>query len=159
MIFRMKWLFFLSFLCTQQIVSAQGFISLKRANVKKQLIKHYQKENIAIRFEETDSTLTSFLKDSTGVEKMSFSYFFKKNGRCYKETGNGACEHCYTKLFTDAKLVKRYKWKKVSDYLYLSKPLWNLTLIRTDPDNPFSYSIIKNYFTREAQTKLYKKLP
>jgi hypothetical protein len=155
----MRWLLFFCLLLLQQIVVAQGFISLKRSNVKKQLTNYYQKENIVIRFEESDSTLTSFLKDSTGEEKMSFTYFFKPNNRCYKETGNGGCEHCYNKLFTDAKLVKRYQWKKVSEYLYLSKPLWNLTLIRTDPDNLFSYSIIKNYFTREAQTKLYKRLP
>ena len=44
----------------------------------------------------------------------------------------------------------------ISEQLYLSKPLWNIVLMRTDPERPFSYSIIKNYFNRTNHKKLYK---
>ena len=137
-------------------VNAQGFISMKRSAVKKQLTKFYAKHNVTLRFEETDSTLTCFPLDSTGTNIRSFTYFFKDNNRCYKENAQGNCEPCFTRMFTDATLVKRYKWKKLSDNLYLSKPLWNLTLIRTNEEASFSYTIVKNYFNRTAHTKLYK---
>lgn len=134
----------------------QGFIPMKRNNIKKQLTKFYEKNKVTTRFEETDSTFICYVTDSTGADARKFTYTFKENDRCYKETAEGNCEPCFTKLFDDATLAKRYKWKKLSANLYLSKPLWNLTLIRTDEEQTFSYTIVKNYFSRTAHAKLYK---
>ncbi|HEX4957744.1 MAG TPA: hypothetical protein VFV46_06165 [Lacibacter sp.] len=143
-------------LLQQTATMAQGFISMKRPTIKKQLIEFYDKHKVATRFVETDSSLICYMKDSTGTDVRKFTYSFKKNNRCYKETAEGNCEPCFTKLFDDATLAKRYKWKKISDNLYLSKPLWNLTLIRADEEQSFSYTIVKDYFSRTAHTKLYK---
>lgn len=144
------------FLLTYCPATAQGFLSLKRSNVKKQLTRFYSKQQVPYRFSETDSSITVIVTDTSGKHTAGFSYFFKSNNRCYKETGDGACEHCFQKIISDAKMVKRYRWKTISAEFYLSKPLWNMVLMRTDPERPFSYSIIKDYFSRTDHKKLYK---
>jgi hypothetical protein len=149
-------IFILCLLLLHTTTMAHGFISMKRPNIKKQLTEFYNKNKVATRFEETDSTLICYVIDSAGADAGKFTYSFKKNNRCYKETAEGNCEPCFTKLFNDATLAKRYKWKKISDNLYLSKPLWNLTLIRSDEEQSFSYTIVKDYFSRTAHTRLYK---
>ena len=147
---------FVVFLLMYCAATAQGFLSMKRNNVKKQLTRFYSKQQVPYRFAETDSSITVIVTDTSGKHTAGFSYFFKRNNRCYKETGDGACEHCFQKIISDAKMVKRYRWKTVSEQFYLSKPLWNMVLMRTDPERPFSYSIIKDYFNRTDHKKLYK---
>ncbi|WP_407526097.1 hypothetical protein PDL71_04810 [Lacibacter sp. MH-610] len=111
------------FLLMYYSASAQGFLSMKRSNVKKQLIRFYSKQQVPYRFSETDSSITLIVTDTSGKHTAGFSYFFKRNNRCYKETGDGACEHCFQKIISDAKMVKRYRWKTVNEQFYLSKPL------------------------------------
>lgn len=144
------------FLLMYYPASAQGFLSMKRSNVKKQLTRFYSKQQVPYRFSETDTSITVIVTDTSGKHTAGFSYFFKSNNRCYKETGDGVCEHCFQKIISDAKMVKRYRWRMISEQFYLSKPLWNRVLLRADPERPFSYSIIKDYFNRTDHKKLYK---
>lgn len=146
--------FVLVLLCSH--AGAQGFTSLKRSNVKKQLLRFYNKQKLPYRLTETDSSIKVTVTDSSGKNAAGFSYFFKNNNRCYKETGDGACEHCFQKIISDEKMVKRYRWRMISEQFYVSKPLWNLVLMRTDPERPFSYSIIKDYMNRTDHKKLYR---
>jgi alanyl-tRNA synthetase len=135
---------------------SQGFISLKRNTVKKQLIRFYNKQPVTFSISETDSSITAIVTDTAEKNTSRFSYYFKQNSRCYKETGDGDCGHCFQKIISDAKMVKRYKWKKISNDFFLSKPIWNLALMRSNPDLPFSYMIVKNYLKRTDHQRLYK---
>jgi hypothetical protein len=135
---------------------SQGFTSLGRNSVKKQLIRFYSKNPVTFILSETDSSITANVTDSSGNNTSRFSYYFNQNNKCYKETGDGACEHCFQKIINDPKMVKRYQWKMISADFYLSKPLWNLALMRTDPEKPFSYSIVKNYLNRNEHRRLYQ---
>ncbi len=136
---------------------SQHFLTRKKESVKKRLTHFYLQENLIPVFSETDSSLTVKIKDSTGViMKGEFSYFFKRNGRCYKETGTGDCKKCFDEIVNGAKSQKRFQWKKIHDNFYLSKPFWQVAIITSKEGTAFSYSIIYRHLKREEHARLYK---
>jgi len=135
---------------------AQTFFTRKKEKVKSLLEKFYTDSSVTPFFTETDSSLTVMFKDSTrATAKTSFSYFFNKNGRCYKETGNGDCINCFEAIVNGEKNAKRYGWKKISETIYISKPLWQMAIVYSQNAKGLNYSVINRYFNRDEHSRMY----
>ncbi len=154
----MKSLIILLFSFTSALyASSQNFLTRKKESVKKQLTNFYVQEKLTPVFTETDSSLTVRVKDSSGnFMSGQFSYYFKKNGRCNKETGSGDCKKCFTDLLNGAKNQKRFEWKKINEHFYLSRPFWQVSIVTSKQGEPFTYSIIYRYLKRDEHERLYK---
>jgi hypothetical protein len=138
-------------------VHSQTFFTRKKEKVKSLLEKFYADKNITPFFQETDSSLTILFKDSTGATaKTSYSYYFNKNGRCYKETGAGDCTNCFDAIVKGEKTAKRYGWKKISDHLYISKPFWQMAIVYSKNEDGLTYSVINRYLNRNEHSRMYR---
>ena len=136
---------------------SQTFFTKKKAKVKSLLEKFYTDGGFSPFFIETDSSLTLMFKDSTGaIAKTSYSYYFKKNGRCYKETGNGDCAKCFDEIVRGEKNAKRYGWKKISQSLYISKPFWQMAIVYSKNEYGLTYSVINRYLNRDEHSRMYR---
>ena len=90
---------------------------------------------------ETDSTITDLVYDSLGKLNQENIYTFNKQNRCIKEyyIFRCNCNECLLLATKTALSIKLYKWHKISDTLYVSKPFWRRTLI---VNNSFPLSFI-----------------
>lgn len=137
-------------------VQAQDYMLRKKSNVEKRLSKYGSRNNERAFVYATDSTLRLSVQDST-KRKMDITCYFDGKGSCYKETKTTDCDECFQKYLNEVLNRKTYKWKKVSDKLYVSNKFWNLCIV-IDEKTAFSYSIIHNYIDKQKQKKLHESI-
>lgn len=137
-------------------VQAQDYLLHKKSNVEKRLSKYGNRNDERAFVYATDSTLRLSVQDST-KRKMDITCYFDKKGSCYKETKTTDCDECFQKYLNEALSRKMYKWKKVSDKLYVSNKFWNMYIV-IDDKTAFSYSIIHNYMNKQKQKKKHESI-
>jgi hypothetical protein len=152
----MKFFVVIGFLFCSFHCFGQNYMNYKKAKVKKKVADFYVEKNIKVIITETDSSIT-FLTNDTAYSPSAITYFFNAKGRCYKETHTGNCQECFQNLFLNRTNQKMYDYKKAGENLFISKPFWNVTII-VHTSQPYSFSIIQGYYTRNQQKKKYKNL-
>jgi uncharacterized protein YifN (PemK superfamily) len=145
------------FICSLVIVSncfSQGFIDLKKAWVKEQLTQYVNSYKLKTITEETDSTITFKIRD-TSVKPLDVIIHFDHNDKCDEETHISDCDTCIQKYIADILNDKDARWVKISNMEYVSK--YSLKLIlELDPANPLVYYIKRNDYTRKQYKRLIK---
>lgn len=144
-------IFFLSIL--PLTVFCQGYINKSKKQVRRGLEKEVIKnDSLRILLEETDSTLIFSIKDSK-VLPADFIYSFDESGKCNIEKKVAYCDSCFNKFLQASLNCKICKWKKLTEYLYISG-YFNKMLLEISRNNDHSFLIRKMKWTR----KVYKTL-
>ena len=134
---------------------SQDYINYDKANAKKYLHKYTVKQKVQTKMEETDTTLSFFVRDTTKYN-LDFLLHYDDSGMCDKLVLILNCDSCFKKILNEALSVKRFKWTKVNDNCYFSKYSKRLVLTIQN-DVPFSYRIERNKISKEEfKQSIYK---
>lgn len=145
-------LFIFSLLFFTKTSFSQDYLKYDKANAKKYLHKYTVKEKVQTKMEETDTTLSFFVRD-TSKQNLDFLLHYNESGICDKEELILSCDSCFKKILTETLSVKRFKWTKVNDNCYFSKYSKRLVLTIQN-DIPFSFRIERNKISKQEFEQL-----
>lgn len=113
-------LLFLS-ICIVQFVYSQGYIDLSKEKARKKLEKtKAHNSNMNILLQESDTTLSYLVRDSS-VQHFDLLLFFDNKNRCYKEKKILTCDSCYQQFLNNILSDKYYRWTKINATTYFAR--------------------------------------
>ena len=136
---------------------SQSYIDATKKTAKESLenTRKLDKE-LNININETDTTLTYLIRDSS-VQNFDFILYFDKKGKCYKEKNILTCDSCYQKFIQDALSNKHYRWTKINSTTYFTNyPHRARIIFNTKADKEFSFEIFRSEMTVEEYKKQLK---
>lgn len=108
-------------ICIAQLVYSQGYIDLTKEKARKKLEKtKVHNSNINILLQESDTTLSYLVRDSS-VQNFDLLLFFDNKNRCYKEKKILTCDSCYQQFLENILSDKYYRWTKINATTYFSR--------------------------------------
>jgi hypothetical protein len=132
---------------------SQVYINQSKEKVRKDLQAYEKKNNLKTVIEETDSTLTLLVRDSS-KRPLDAIMHFDKDGKCNKETIVSNCDSCISKYTKPILAKRKYHWKAVNSVRYLSSYSRKLFLEMDHPDTPHSYSISRFAFSKKEYNEM-----
>jgi hypothetical protein len=136
--------------------NAQYYLLQTKEAVKRKLQRYGNSKDLQTVVYETDSTLRLVVDDSN-YRKLQITCFFNLKNKCYKETWQADCAECFAKNIAVYLNDKMRNWKKVNEHFFISGKFWKECIL-TYKDNPYSFSIIKDYLPAKEHNQLYNNL-
>lgn len=133
-------IFFISLLTEYSF--GQNYIDKTREKSKSKLLKYSKSVKFNTITTETDTTILLQIRDSS-IHQADFKLFFDAEGICYKELDIESCDSCYKKMIARIIGYKHYRWVKVDDKTYISRPPYRL-ILTLESEGAFSYTIRKS---------------
>ena len=124
----------------------QRFIDKPSKKVLKIVSEFYSEKSINISIQQTDSTITCFVRDPK-VQDLTIQFHFGQNDKCEKERYIFSCDSCYTKFLNGVLNNGRYHWTKVNENTYFSKFPYRLILL-LELKGLLAYTIERNRLSR-----------
>jgi len=149
---RWAWLL-VFFLLFASVGYSQGYIDLSQRAIKRNLKKYTKKEKLNSTLEETESTITFSVKDSS-VRPFAIALHFDDKGKCNQEFRTFDCDSCAQQYLAKALSYKSYKWKKISSNQYLSKYALHRSLLINPPTKEGNSFTIKRFDLKKKDYKL-----
>lgn len=124
----------------------QRFIDKPSKKVLKIVSEFYSEKSINTSIQQTDSTITCFVRDPK-VQDLTIEFHFDQDGKCDKERYILSCDSCYTKFLNGVLNNGQYHWTKASENTYYSKLPHRLNLL-LEPRSLLAYTIERNRLGR-----------
>lgn len=118
---------------------SQRFINSTKSKSKEIFLKYEAKNNLKTIVNETDSSLTFLLRDSS-VQNLDFILHYDNQGKCDKEKTALSCDSCYHKILDNVIHDKYCRWTKIDNETYFSRFPYRL-ILKTNGDKKFCYEI------------------
>lgn len=135
---------------------SQNYIDLTKSKARPKLEKlKLQNKDLNILIEETDTTLTCLLRDSS-IQNLDFILFFDNKGKCYKEINILTCDSCYQKLIKSVLSNKFCRWTKIDSSTYFARFPYRV-ILNTKVDKEFAFEIIRSNLAGEEYRKTVRK--
>ena len=107
---------------------------------------------------ETDTTLHFSSKGADSSSDFSETVSFSKEGKCNKIETMYGCDSCFQLNFSEILLLKRFKWRKIMEGMYISKFSKRLLFYKSSK-HAFCYILQHNkYMTRTEYDNLILKI-
>jgi hypothetical protein len=118
---------------------SQGFINKSKEHVKKYMGKYSSINHLNSIVQETDSTVTILVRDST-VKHLDVTAFFDTHDRCNKEIRTSDCDRCRQKYIDVILTDQSLNFIKLNDSTYVDRRL----ILHILSDQPYTYIISRN---------------
>jgi len=142
-------------LCLAQYIFSQGFINSNKLESKKYLLKYIDKEKTRASINESDTSITLLVRDTT-VQNLDLVLQFNELGKCYRELRILSCDSCYEKMLNKTLNDEYWGWTKIDSKTYLSKFSKHL-ILNLQIENPTSFEIRQIDIRRNEYKQKLKK--
>jgi hypothetical protein len=152
----MKWIILVFFsLVSAQSGNCQGYINLKKENIKDQFQKYCERQNLRYSVAEKDSSLILSIIADSSVLPVDFVCLFNKKGKCVEETVKVCCDKCFDKFLEPWLGPEKSKLHALDSANYISGPGKSILLSIID-SNTFSVKYLRPWEYLAAK-KAYRK--
>jgi len=149
---RRNWLMLTLLICATTGYT-QTYIGATKEKTVRQLDRYTSKQGLNTITQQTDSSITFLIRDSS-TQELDIVLYFDDKGRCIREVRKPNCDSCLQKYQNELLRNKLYKWRQQSDNTYVSTFGGGL-MLHTNQKPGYAYELRKTPVSR----KTYKALP